>query len=320
MTAPFTPEITIAELLAHAPPDLELRVIAGAAGMANAIRSPRIQKLGLALAGFPHYVHRGRVQIVGQSEVTFLEHLSPPARQQAVAGLPWREITCVLVTKGLTPPAEFLDAAERHGVPVLASSLLSSVAIAKLTEFLQRTLAPRTWIHGVMVEVFGVGVLLLGESGLGKSECALDLIQRGHRLVSDDVVEVRALGSDRVIGRAPERARGHLEIRGLGILDIRELFGVAALAEEASLELAIAFERWDPQREYDPLGVQEETLRVLDVSIPLIRLPVTSWRNLTTLVEVAVRTHLLKRRGLDAMRRFVRMHDALVAGENPDAP
>ncbi|MCS6815790.1 MAG: HPr(Ser) kinase/phosphatase [Blastocatellia bacterium] len=319
MTTSFVPEITVAELLAQAPPELELRVIAGAAGAANVIRSPRIQKLGLALAGFPHYVHPGRVQILGQSEVTFLQHLSPSDRRQAVERLPWGEITCVLVTKGLTPPPEFLDAAERRRVPVLVSSLLSSMAILKLTEFLQRTLAPRQWIHGVMVEVFGVGVLLLGESGLGKSECALDLIQRGHRLVSDDVVEVRALGSDRVIGRAPERAQGHMEIRGLGILDIRELFGVAALAEEAPLELAIAFERWDPQREYDPLGLQEETLRVLDVPIPLIRLPITSWRNLPTLVEVAVRNHLLRRRGIDAMRRFVRAHDALVTGEAQDS-
>jgi HPr kinase/phosphorylase len=319
MTTTFAPEITVAELLAQAPEDLALRVIAGAAGTANAIRSPRIQKLGLALAGFSPYVHRGRVQILGQSEVTFLQHLSPSDRRQAIERLPWKEMTCVLVTKGLTPPPEFLEAAERERVPVLVSSLLSSAAILKLTEFLHRRLAPRQWVHGVMVEVFGVGVLLLGESGLGKSECALDLIQRGHRLVSDDVVEVCALGSDRLIGRAPERARGHMEIRGLGILDIRELFGIAALAEEAPLELAIAFERWEPQREYDPLGSHEETLRVLDVAIPLIRLPVTSWRNLTTLVEVAVRNHLLRRRGIDAMRRFVRAHDALVAGQTEDA-
>jgi HPr kinase/phosphorylase len=315
MTAPLTPEITVAELLTGAPADLDLRVIVGAEGVTRTIRSPRIQKLGLALAGFTHYVHAGRIQIVGQSEVTFLHHLSPAERHRAVERLPWEAITCVLVTKGLTPPPEFLHAAERHRVPVLVSSRLSSTAILKLTEFLQRVLAPRCWIHGVLVEVFGVGVLLLGESGLGKSECALDLIQRGHRLVADDVVEVRAIGSDRLIGLAPERARGHMEIRGLGILDIRELFGVAALAEEASVDLAIAFERWDPQREYDHLGLQEEALRLLDISIPLIRLPVTFWRNLTTLVEVAVRNHLLKRRGIDAMRQFVRAHDALVAGD-----
>jgi len=312
MTSPFAPRITIAELIASAPKDLELRLIAGEGGVEKQITISRIQKLGLALAGFAHYIHVGRVQILGRSEMSFLEQLTSEERIRAIERLPLEDITCVLVTTGLTPPPEFLKVADEHCIPVLASSLVSSAAILKLTEFLQRELAPRQWIHGVMVELFGLGVILLGESGLGKSECALDLILRGHRLVSDDVIEVRALGSDRLIGLAPERVREHMEIRGLGILNIKDLFGVAAIASEVSVDLAIEFEPWDPTQDYDRLGVGDAFIEWLGIKVPFVRIPVTSGRNLTTLVEVAVRNHMLKRRGFDARGEFIRRHDELV--------
>jgi HPr kinase/phosphorylase len=312
MTSSFHPQITVSEVVARAPRELGLRVIAGERGLTRPITIPRVQKLGLALAGFAHYVHRGRVQIIGQSEIQFLDQLSSGDRRRAIANLPLEDITCVLVTKGLMPPSEFLEVAERQEIPVLVSTLVSSQAIVKLTEFLQRQLAPRQWVHGVMVELFGLGVILLGESGLGKSECALDLILRGHRLVADDIIEIRAVASDRLIGLAPERVRQHIEIRGLGILNIKDIFGVVAIAEEAPVDLAIEFERWDRSREYDRLGMADETVQWLGVHVPLLRIPVSAGRNLTTLVEVAVRAHLLKRQGLDAMRRFIAEHDDLV--------
>jgi HPr kinase/phosphorylase len=312
MASPFVPQITVADLMASAPSDLELTLIAGEAGLNKKITIPRIQKLGLALAGFAHYIHAGRLQIIGQSEVSFLEQLSPAERKGAIEHLPLDDITCVLVTKGLTPAQEFLQVADARQIPVLVSSQLSSVAILKVTEFLQRQLAPRQWVHGVMVELFGLGIVLLGESGLGKSECALDLILRGHRLVSDDVIEVRAIASDRLLGVAPDRARGHMEIRGLGILNIKDIFGVASIASEARVDLAIEFEHWDATKEYDRLGTASETMEWLGVHVPLIRIPVTTGRNLTTLVEVAVRNHMLRQRGLDAMSEFVRRHDQLV--------
>lgn len=320
MTSPVNPEMTVSEVMARSPRELGLRVIAGEAGLGRKITIPRIQKLGLALAGFAHYVHPGRVQIIGQSEIQFLQQLDPALRRRAIENLPLKDISCVLVTKGLIPPSEFLDIAEREAIPVLVSTLVSSQAILKLTEFLQRQLAPRQWVHGVMVELFGVGVILLGESGLGKSECALDLVLRGHRLVADDIIEVRAVASDRLIGFAPERVRQQIEIRGLGILNLRDIFGIAAIAEEAPVDLAIEFERWDHTKEYDRLGMMDESVEWLGVRVPLVRIPVSAGRNLTTLVEVAVRMHLLKIQGVDAQREFIERHDDLVGHPLPAAP
>src|ERR1051325_11598100 len=199
------PSITISEFLAHAPPQLELGVLAGATGApTHRIDNARIQKLGLALAGFTHYIHPGRLQIVGQSEIWFLGQLEAEKRRVAIQNLALEKIACVLVTKDLEPPLEFLEAARAAHLPLLRTPLLSSVAINVVTDYLQEALAPVAIRHGVLLDIYGLGVLIEGASGIGKSECALDLIARGHRLVSDDVVEVRRIGNDRLFGTAPE--------------------------------------------------------------------------------------------------------------------
>jgi HPr kinase/phosphorylase len=267
------------------------------------------------LAGFAHYIHSGRPQIIGGSELSYLEQLDEDGRYKAIANLPLDRMSCVLVTRGLQPPKELMVAAQQAGMPLLQTTQVSSLAILELTEFLQIKLAPSVSLHGVMVELFGLGVLLQGDSGIGKSECGLDLIRRGHRLISDDIVELRRVGV-KLVGTAPLVVRNHMEIRGLGIINIKDLFGISALAVEKQLDLVIHLARWDPERTYDRLGIDDQGVRVLDIEVPLIEMPVASGRNLATLVEIAVRNHMLKKRGIHAARDFVAKHTELIEGDS----
>src|SRR5919202_1897797 len=305
--------ISVAEFTERAPAELSLGVLAGRGGLATrSLTLPRIQKLGLALAGFTNYIHPGRLQIVGQSEVWFLGQLEPEKRLEAIRHLSLERIACVLVTKGLEPPAELIAEAERAGLPLLQTPLLSSVAIGVVTDYLQEALAPRAVRHGVLLDVYGLGVLIEGTSGIGKSECALDLISRGHRLVSDDVIEVKRIGTEKVIGNAPELLREHLEIRGLGILNIRDLFGSSAISSAKTIDLSIKLERWDRAGEVDRLGIDPRCAEVLGVRVPQVLIPVSPGRNLSTLVETAVRIQLLRVRGYDAAQEFVARHSEML--------
>ncbi len=307
------PVINVREFVARAEAQLSLRVLAGASGLGTrTITLARIQKLGLALAGFTHYIHPGRVQIVGQSEIWYLNHLTPDRRAAAIELLALEQISCVLVTKDLLPPAEFLAAAERSALPLLQTPLVSSIAINLVTEILEELLAPREVRHGVLLDAYGLGVLLEGESGIGKSECALDLIGRGHRLIADDMVEVRRLSAEHLLGSAPALLREHMEIRGLGIINIRELFGVAALCGPKQIGLTIRFERWQQEREVERLGLDTQTVEILGVRVPHVLLPVSPGRNLATLVETALRVHLLRVRGYNAAERLVARHAELL--------
>jgi HPr kinase/phosphorylase len=307
------PSITIREFVAQAPAQLDLRLLAGEAGATTRdLTTHRIQKLGLALAGFTHYIHTGRLQIVGQSEIRFLGQLDAEKRLKAIRNLPLERISCVLVTKGLEPPPEFIMAAEEAALPLLSTPAVSSIAISVVTEYLQEKLAPLVMRHGVLLDIYGLGVLIEGSSGIGKSECALDLVAHGHRLVSDDVVEVRRIGAERLLGTAPKLLREHLEIRGLGIINIRELYGVSAISTAKSIDLSIRLERWDEASEVDRLGIDAQAIEILGVSVPQVLIPVSPGRNLSTLVETAVRVQLLRGRGYDAARAFVARHTEML--------
>ncbi|HEX8499598.1 MAG TPA: HPr(Ser) kinase/phosphatase [Pyrinomonadaceae bacterium] len=310
------PPITIGAFVAGAPAGLALDYVAGARGAESRwLRTPRIQKLGLALAGFPHYVHEGRVQIIGQSELLFLGQLSAEERRAACARLELEKISCVLVTKGLTPPAELVEACEGAALPLIRTPLVSSSAITAVTEYLEEALAPREQRHGVLLDLYGLGVLIEGKSGVGKSECALDLIMRGHQLVADDLVEVRRRRPGQLVGSAPDLLREHMEIRGLGILNIRELFGVSAVSGPKQLGLDIRLQRWGEATEIDRLGLEERTVEILGVAVPYFVLPVSPGRNLATLVETAVRVHLMRLRGYNAAEGFVARHARALGGD-----
>jgi HPr kinase/phosphorylase len=306
------PAVTVGGLLAARPESVGLPVelLSGAAGLNRRITNPYIQKTGLALAGFHEYLHAGRVLIYGESEVRFLESLDPDRRREALARSFGTDVPCVLITGGLDAPPDVVIQAEKAGVPLLSTRVGTATAIGKLTALLEDRLAVREVIHGVLLDVLGLGVLMVGESGIGKSECALDLVVRGHRLVADDTVEVRRRAASIVIGSCPELTRHHMEVRGLGLINLRDLFGVASTRTSKRVELVAQLERWDPHREYDRLGLDDAYFDLLGLRIPLIRMPVAPGRNLAILIEVAARNQLLRTRGINAARELTARHDA----------
>lgn len=285
---------------------LGLEILGGANGLSNTISSPRIQKLGLALAGYTDYLHEGRVQVVGRTEINYLKMLAEEERGRAFERIFQHRLCCILVTKDLEAPPGLVEQCRQFATPLLRTPLLSSTAIDAVTGFLEERLAASTSLHGVLMEVFGLGVLLLGESGVGKSECALDLILRGHRLVSDDLVRIKKHGTDRLVGSGPEQLQFHMELRGLGIINIRDLFGISAVSPSKEIDLIIELVRWNSAQEYDRLGLEESRYPLLEVSLPHVTMPVASGRNLATLVEVAVRIEMLRKQGYHPSREFIR--------------
>ena len=301
------PVLTVAGLVERGSgsASLSLELLGGQAGLDRRIASPYIQKTGLALAGFHEYLRPGRIVVYGESEVRYLDSLSHGARMDVLDTIFGHDIPCVLITGGWEAHADLRWASDRYEVPLLRTSVSTPVAISRISALLDDALAVREIIHGVLMDVLGLGVLLIGDSGIGKSECALDLVVRGHRLVADDTVQIRRRGDSAVLGACPEPTRYHMELRGLGIINIKDLFGVAATRASKTVELVVKLERWDEHREYDRLGLDENVYELFGVRVPLICMPVAPGRNLATLVEVAARNQLLRSRGLNAARDLV---------------
>ena len=301
------PVLTVAGLVERGsgPASLSLELLGGQAGRDRRIASPYIQKTGLALAGFHEYLRPGRIVVYGESEVRYLDSLSHDARMDVLDTTFGHDIPCVLITGGWEAHADLRSASDRYEVPLLRTSVSTPVAMSRISALLDDALAVREVIHGVLMDVLGLGVLIIGESGIGKSECALDLVVRGHRLVADDTVQIRRRGDSVVLGACPEPTRYHMDLRGLGIINIKDLFGVAATRASKTVELVVKLERWDEHREYDRLGLDENVHELFGVRVPLICMPVAPGRNLATLVEVAARNQLLRSRGLNAARDLV---------------
>ncbi len=313
------PTLPVSALVGGDAAHLELRPLAGERGLTRRITTPRIQKPGLSLTGLTETLHPGRVQILGRSEVTYLMRQDAARRRELIEPLCAREIPCFILTKGLAPPPELLAAAEEHGIPALQTPRQSSATIADLVRFLEERLAPQLVLHGVLVDIYGVGVLLLGDSGVGKSECALDLIVRGHRLVSDDVIIVRRRQGV-LNATSPELTRYHMELRGLGIINIKDLFGVAAVRYTKDVELVIRLEPWKAGRSYERLGLDTHTVRMMGIEVPFVLLPVALGRNLSVLIEVAARNNLLKRKGYVAAQELARRLRHEMEGPAVDEP
>jgi HPr kinase/phosphorylase len=297
---------------------IDLELLAGADGLERRITNPHPQKTGLALSGFDQYLREGRVLVFGESEVRFLESLVEPDRTGVLQRVFAHALPCVVITDNIMPPGEVAVEADRAGVPLMRTKDATPMAMARLAAVLDDYLAARGVVHGVLMDILGLGVLIVGESGIGKSECALDLVVRGHRLVADDAVELRCRAESFVIGRCPELTRHHMEIRGLGLINVQDLFGVASTRRSKRVELVVQLERWDPSREYDRLGLDEAHYETLGVRVPMIRMPVAPGRNLAILVEVAARNQLLRAGGHHAARRLVERLDEQL-GQTRDA-
>ena len=292
--------LSIAELLGRA--ELGVIAVAGQAGLVRTTTVPRIQKPGLALTGWPEQLHDGRVLVIGGTEIDYLRE-NDQARTVGIKTIFASDPACIVVCRGQQPPPELTEAAERAGVPVLVSSLATADFIALVTAWMADRLAPTTQLHGVLMDVLGIGVLMVGKSGIGKSETALDLIVRGHRLVADDVILVRR-HNGQLAGRGAGILGHHMEIRGLGIINIKDLFGISAVREGKVVELLVEMHEWDAAVEYDRLGFDDEVEHLLDVPVPKLKLPVRPGRNIATLIEVAARNQLLKAQGIHSARAF----------------
>jgi HPr kinase/phosphorylase len=298
--------VEVGELLGEELHDLKLEVLSGRSHLRNRITHPRVQKPGLAFAGHLPYVKPGRVQIVGESELSYLLTLDDAERRSRFGQITALPIPVFIVTKGLDALPDFIEACREREVPVLRSPRLSSIVIQRVGFFLEEHLVPSTTIHAVLLEVYGLGVLLLGKSGVGKSESALDLITRGHSLVGDDRIRIRRYPNDELIGDCGEALRHHMELRGIGIINVKDLFGLAAVRSRKSIDLVIELEPWEPGKPYDRLGLEETVYRILEVPCPYIRMPVATGRNVAILVEIAARNHVLKLQGHFSAQEFAR--------------
>ncbi|HWM95287.1 MAG TPA: HPr(Ser) kinase/phosphatase [Thermoanaerobaculia bacterium] len=307
---PTLPQVQVSELLAEELGYLHLKVLSGESHLDNLITHPRVQKPGLAFAGYYAYIKPGRVQIVGESETEYLKTLDEEERQlrlETIASLP---VPVFIITKGIEPLPGFLASCQVREVPVLSSPELSSTVIKGVSYFLEDHLVPSTSMHGVLLEIYGIGVLLIGASGVGKSESALDLITRGHSLVADDKVTIKRYPNGELIGYSEGPLRHHMELRGIGIINVQDLFGLASVRERTAVDLVIELEHWQAGQQYDRLGLDETLFNILETPCPYIRMPVALGRNVSILVEIAARNHVLKLQGHHSAREFARKLEA----------
>ena len=301
-----SPFVEVTELLGRELGDLHLKVLCGDSHLDNRILNPRVQKPGLAFAGYYDYIKPGRVQIVGESETAYLETLPLEERRKRFGRIVELPVPVFIITKGIEPFPTFHQLCRENSVPILSSPALSSTVIKRISYFLEDHLVPVTRMHAVLMDIYGLGVLLTGKSGVGKSEAALDLIARGHSLVADDSVTVRRYPSGELIGYGQAPTKYHMELRGLGIINVRDLFGLAAIRDRKAIDLVVELEPWQEGKAYDRLGLDETLFEILEVGVPYIRMPVATGRNLATLLEIAARNHVLKLQGHDSARELVR--------------
>ena len=273
------------------------------------IQSRDVVRPGMELNGYHEYFDPNRIAVLGRAEMYMLESLKPERRAMALDSYLSLKPPAVIVSRGIDPGKDFMEIAETYHVPVLRTTESTSNVVASLVAYLNVELAPRITRHGVLVEVYGEGILLVGDSGVGKSETAIELIKRGHRLVADDAVEIRRIG-DTLTGTAPELIRHYLEVRGIGVVDIQKLFGMSGVKSATQIDLVIQFERWQDEKFYDRLGLDEAHTQIMGVPIPLLTIPVSAGRNLAGIVELAVMNNRQKKYGINSAREFVEQIDS----------
>jgi len=294
----------VRDLLEAKTHQLRLEVLTGESGLDRTLPGSEMSSPGLVLAGFTPRFLGGRLYVLGETEITYLESLEELGRRQALETLFSYTFPCLFVTKGQPVPVELLELAALHDVAVIRSALKSSAFYHRMRPYLEEAFAAHTVIHGSLADVYGVGLLFIGRSGIGKSECVLDLVERGHRLVADDVVHVRRLGQDVLIGRGHDAARHFMEIRGIGLIDIRALFGIRAVRQQKRIEVVVQLDDWDSTRAYDRTGLDGEETKILDVALTKVVVPLNPGKNITVISEIVAMRHLLRFSGVDSAREF----------------
>jgi len=309
--------LTVQMLHQQAGSQLDLTLVSGRAGYWRTLESSKIQRPGLALTGFMEHFRADRLQVVGFSEVAYLNSLDQTEQEEILDGYFGEQPPCVVITRGLEPPATLLELADRHRVCLFTTPLQNSVFVDRAVEYLDDKLEQTTSLHGVLVDVMSVGVMLMGPSGVGKSEVALELINRGYRLVADDIIEVRKRPPDAVYGSPSDIIGHHMEIRGLGIINVQDLFGVTAVRKRKKIDLVVELVHWAEDEEYERLGVDDVHHTLLGVNIPKIVLPLRPGQVIATLVEVSARDRLLKDHGIHSARQFQERLSQAIATARP---
>ena len=285
--------------------DFDLEVLRSVAHYEDVlVQREDVNRPGLQLVGFFDYFDAKRLQVLGKVENTYLTKVEPEDRRRIFDDLLAYEIPALIITRGLEPFPELMEMADRHDRTILRTQETTTAFMGALIAGLRNELAPRITRHGVLVEVYGEGVLLLGESGVGKSETAIELVKRGHRLVADDAVEIKRVGVNRLVGSAPELIRHYIELRGIGVVDVQQLFGMSAVREDQDIDLVVSLEQWNDETMYDRLGLEELYTVILDVKVPSLTVPVKPGRNLAIIVEVAAMNNRHKKMGYNAAQAF----------------
>ena len=293
--------------------ELNLTVLSPSTTKEWDIKTTDLNRPGMQFCGFYEYFASERPQVIGKVEMTYLESLEPAPRREMLKKYFSYDLPCVIVCRGMVPPKDLLEEAAARNIAVYQSAMVTTRFTFTAINYLNRCVAPRVTRHGVLVDVYGVGVLLTGESGVGKSEAALELVKRGHLLVADDVVDICRVSDNRLTGEAPEMVRHFMEIRGIGIIDIRAMYGVGSVLVSKSIDLVMHMEKWVEGKEYDRLGLQEEYITILGVKVPHQLMPVRPGRNLAIIIEVAARNLSLKRLGYSAAHELDRRLNDMIA-------
>jgi HPr kinase/phosphorylase len=303
----------VQELLELRGKSLRLRLVTGEEGaLGREVKRAEISSPGLALAGYTERFVGGRIQVLGETDVSYLRSLDEGRRREAVETLLSFDIACIIATKGQELPGILIEIADRQGTPVVVSELKTAEFYRRMIPFMNDRFAPRTYVHGSLSDVYGVGLLFVGRSGIGKSECVLDLVERGHRLVADDVVQISRQGHDVLIGRGHELSRHHMEIRGVGIVDVRALFGIRATRLQKRIEVVVQLVHWKQHEAYDRTGLETDHADILDVPIRRVTIPLNPGKNITVISEVVAMDHLLRYSGVDAAAAFnARLKDVM---------
>jgi HPr kinase/phosphorylase len=294
----------------------DLELVAGHDGIHREIIKSDISRPGMEMAGYFKHYPKDRLQLLGMTELSYFHDLPNEVKKDRMERICTDVTPGIIVTRGLEVPEELINAANDAGVPVMRSPRKTPSVISRITNFLESKFAPFTAIHGVLVDIYGVGVLITGNSGVGKSETALELVKRGHRLVADDSVEIRQEDFDTLIGNSPPLIEHLLEIRGLGIIDVMTLFGAGAVRGHKRISMVIHLELWDQHKQYDRLGLDEEKMKIMDVELPKATIPVRPGRNLAVIIEVAAMNFRLKRMGINTAKEFSRRLTKAIESED----
>ncbi len=299
--------ISVSELINDKTGDLKLSVITGKKGLENRITSINPYRPGLALSGYTDYFRNNTVQILGKTEIAFLDSITQKKRSRYLKNMFTFQMPCIIIARNIDPPRMLKIMCNRQNIPLLKSDMATTELLHSLTVYLNNQLAPSTTVHGTLVDIYGVGVLLVGNSGIGKSETALDLIDRGHRLVADDAVKIFKRGEHLLMGTgiAPDSAlQYHMEVRGVGILDIAKMYGIRGVRLHKRVEMKVNLVEWSPDLNVERTGIKEEVTNIIDVEIPLVQVPLVPGKNISVIIEVVALNHILKLSGYDTAKIF----------------